>query len=375
MTVTQLSTEEIITRIEDTKPDVLRAAAQAFDACEQDLLQVRGRMNGVIADTHQMWDSTAGRSFGNASGTVLKGLGNVGYTMGYVGRNLRAHADAADKARAALQPYRSNAPGPHPYVQSDAIKQSKVDAIAHEFHESEVRVRKALYSWGEQAPFGIPIPELPPKSEQAWWKDALFGEPPDTAWVTADGEPIAMQNQGAAPYGYDEDGNLVPAHQATYPGIYDPRGILGVTPGGIFKFLNRIPKTTKNPMPVTNGDEFLEMVHNSQGWRPGHRDRHLREFYNLKPNDPIPDWMRTRYDEVIRKAGEQAPRVFNWKLKGKDGPQPTYAILYKDPDTNKWIALQFYQDVKGQKFPLHFANAVEPTAHQWDEMMRAGALP
>jgi uncharacterized protein YukE len=375
MTVTQLSTDEIILRIEATKPDVLRAAAGAFDACEQEVFQARGRMNGVIADTHQMWDSTAGRSFGNASQTVLKGLGNVGYTFGYLGRNLRAHADATDKARSELQPYRSNAPGNHPYVQSDAIKQSKIAAIAHEFHESEVRVRKALWSWGEQAPGAIPVPELPPKPDQPWWKDALFGEPPDTAWVTADGEPIALANQGEAPYGYDEDGNLVPAHQATYPGVYDPRAILGVTPGGIFKFLNRIPKTTKNPLPVTNGDEFLEMVHNSKGWKDGHRDKHLREFYNLKKGEEIPPWMRTRYDEVIKAAGEQSPRVFNWKLKGSEGPQPTYAILYKDPDTKKWIALQFYQDVKGQKYPLHFANAVEPTPYQLDQMLRANALP
>lgn len=375
MTFTQLPTDEIIRRIEVTKPEVLRATAGAFDTCEQELFQVRGQMNGVVADTHQMWDSGAGRSFGSASQTVLKELGTVGYTLGYLGRNLRAHADATDKARAALQPFRSNAPGPHPYVQSDAIKQSKVDAIAYEFHESEVRVRKALFSWGEQAPFGIRVPELPPKAEQSWWQGLLFGEPPDPAWVTKDGDPIGLQHQGEQPYGYDEDGNLVPAHQAAYPGTYDPRAMLGVTPGGIFKFLQRLPQTTKRPMAVTNGDEFLETVHNSQGWRQGHRDRHIREFYNLKRGEEIPDWMRTRYDEVIRSAGEQSPRVFNWWLNGSEGLQPTYAILYRDPDTKKWIALQFYKDVKGQKFPLHFANAVEPTPSQLNRMLQANALP
>jgi hypothetical protein len=117
MSLSQLPIEVIIERIERTWPEDLRSAAKAFETAEDELFQVRGRMNGVILDTHTMWDSGAGRSFTGASEQVVKGPAEVGYTLGYLARQFRAHADATDQTRAELQPFRAPnpVPGTHPY--------------------------------------------------------------------------------------------------------------------------------------------------------------------------------------------------------------------------------------------------------------------
>jgi hypothetical protein len=69
-----LTPEEIAARADATQPDVLRSAARAFDAAAAQFSQVRGRMNGVILDTGQLWDSYAGRRFDSYSQQLMSGL-------------------------------------------------------------------------------------------------------------------------------------------------------------------------------------------------------------------------------------------------------------------------------------------------------------
>lgn len=374
MTLTQLTTQQILLRAERTDPETLRASAKAFETAAEQFGNVRGRMNGVILDTHQMWDSTAGRSFGAHSGTVLRGLGDVGYTLGFFARNLREHAQLAEETRTAIAPYRGKLPA-NPYYAPDIPTQNVLDRIAVVFHESEVKIRKAFFSWGAQAPGKLPIPGLPPPEKQSWWEGLLFGPGAYPTWVTKDGDPWVgpghpyvyppgskeYEEQGE-PYGYDEDGNLVPAWQAAYPDEFYPFQENGG--GAIFRWIARAGRSGRG---VQNADEYMEVVTGSHGWRPGHIERHVREYYNLAPNADVPVWMRDEFTRLVRGAGENSGKVFRWST----GGQPTNTIIYRDPDTKKWIAVQFHQE---GPYAGQFATAFQPTPAQLNAMLRQNAL-
>jgi hypothetical protein len=83
----------------------------------------------------------------------------------------------------------------------------------------------------------------------------------------------------------------------------------------------------------------MEAVTSSHGWRPGHIERHIREYYNLPPGADVPPWMRTEFTRLVRDAGANSGKVFRWST----GDSPTNAIIYRDPTTKKWIAVQFHQ--------------------------------
>jgi hypothetical protein len=390
MSLALLPTEVSIARILATKPGELRVAARAFEAAEDELFAVRGRMNGVIADTHAMWDSIAGRSFATASEEVVGGLGQVGYTLGYLARQLRTHADATDQALAELEPFRTAhpPPGQHPYWQADAIKQSQIDGVAARWHVSETRVRDALWTRGEQAPGGLPVPDLPIRPEPSWFEQ-LFGPGPEWTWLDAEGDPLPQGHDGTGGFGYDEDGNLVPVHRATYPEEHYYLQQLGLPLGAIFRWVARTPGAR---LGVANGDEFIEAVQASKGWRgqvdpdkpeaPAHRWRHIWEFFDLKikpgeklppwakeGDDPLkpPPWAETEYLNTLRRAAESSGKVFHWSTAGS----PTNAILHRDPATQKWLVVQFYRE---GTFAGQYATSFTPTAAQIQAMLQANAL-
>jgi uncharacterized protein YukE len=372
--VSGLSSEQIMLRIERTDPETLRASAKAFDVAAQEFANVRGRMLGVISDTQHLWDSTAGRSFGTHSQEVLRGLGDVGYTLGFLGRNLREHAKIAEDARTALPSLRKGPPD-HPYMPTDVALANVIEGVAKVFHDSELKVKKAFFSWGATAPGKLPLPDLPPPEKQSWWEGLLFGPGPAPTWVTKDGDPwlgpgsvlqyppgSKWEREQGEPYGYDEDGNLVPAWQAAYPDEYYPFQENGG--GAIFRWIARAGRASRG---VQNADEYMEAVTRSNGWRPGHIERHIREYYNLPPGADVPPWMRTEFTRLVRDAGANSGKVFRWST----GDSPTNTIIYRDPNTKKWIAVQFHQT--GPRAG-EFATAFEPTPAQLNAMLRQNAL-
>jgi uncharacterized protein YukE len=373
-----LTSEQIMLRIERTDHEALRASANAFDTAAEAFANVRGRMNGVILDTHQMWDSTAGRSFGVHSQEVLRGLGDVGYTLGFLGRNLRDHAKVVEDAKIALPSLRKGPPE-RPYLTTDIALATIMERLAEVFHDSEIKVKKAFFSWGAQAPGKLPIPGLPPPEKLSWWEGLLFGPGPAPTWVTKDGDPWlgpgsplqyppgseAERAQGE-PYGYDEDGNLVPAWQAAYPDEYYPFQENGG--GAIFRWVLRAGRGARG---AQNADEFMDTVRASHGWRDGHINVHIREYYNLPRGADVPQWMRDEFTRLVRAAGENSGKVFRWDLRGTAGNQATNTIIYRDPNTKKWIAVQFYQN--GPRAG-EFATAFEPTPAQLNAMLRQNAL-
>jgi len=100
-------------------------------------------------------------------------------------------------------------------------------------------------------------------------------------------------------------------------------------------------------------------------------DPHIRDFYNLPKDQPVPQWARDNFVEAVGNAGAKSGKVFNWSLRGQDGPQSTFANLYRDPNTKKWLAVQYYAD--GQRAG-EFASAFEPTTEQIDAMLRQNAV-
>jgi uncharacterized protein YukE len=361
--LTGLTPEQIMLRIERTDPETLRASAKAFDAAAEAFGGVRGRMLGVISDTHRMWNSAAGRAFEAHSEEVLRGLGDVGYTLGFLGRNLREHAAVAESARSAL-PLLRKGPPDHPYMSTDIGIQNIIEGTAKVFHDSELKLKKAFFSWGATAPGKLPIPALPPPEKQSWWESLLFGPGPEPTWVDKDGD--TWHGQGD-PYGYDEDGNLVPVYMAAYPDEWYPYQEAGGG-GAIFRWLLRAGRAARG---VRDADEFMEAVTSSRGWRPGHIERHIREFYNLPEDAEVPQWMRDEFTRLVRSAGENSGKVFRWQLRGETAPQPTNTIIYRDTNTKKWIAVQFYEN--GPRAG-EFATAFEPTPAQLDAMLRQNAL-
>jgi hypothetical protein len=372
--VSKLEIEELVRRVERTNSEQLRTTAKAFEDAYEQFKIIRGQMNGVIVDTINLWDSTAGRAFRTYADELLRGLADVDYTISFLASNLRAHAKVADDVRGELPKYRTDDPD-HPYIQQDFVKAEIIDGLLQHFRDSEVRVRDAFWKWGEHAPGKLPTPQLPPPAEQSWWESLLFGPGPEPSWLTKDGDTWFGEGD---PYGYDEEGNLVPAHRAAYPGEWYKYVQSGVPLGSILKWIARGGKTGGPAYRSADeaADAMMGIVTRSEGWRPTHIDRHIKEFYNLDPNPavPAPQWARDEFVAVMRSAGANSGKVFRWSLPpaaGTNTRQATYAVLTRDPNTKQWLVLQFYQEGAraGQ-----FATAFRPTPSQLNRMLQENAL-
>jgi hypothetical protein len=372
--MSDLPVEEQIRRIQRTRPDQLRASAQVFEDAQEQFRHVRGVMNGVSVDTINMWDSGAGTSFRGYADVLLRGLGDVGYTLGFFARNLREHAKIAEEVQNELPRWKTGVGG-HGYLQKDIALQNIFDGILEHFRTSEVRVRDAFWKWGEAAPGKLPVPQLPPPAEQSWWESLLFGPGPEPSWLTKDGDTWHGDGE---PYGYDEEGNLVPAHRAAYPGEWYKYQQSGLPVGQILKWLARGGRAAGPAFRSADeaADAMMAIVKRSHGWRPEHIDRHIKEFYRLDPDPavPAPQWARDEFVRMMRTAGAESGKVFRWSLPPEAGTnvrQSTYAILHRDPNTKQWLVMQFYQS--GPRAG-EFATAFKPTPSQLTRMLQENAL-
>jgi hypothetical protein len=371
--VSRLEIEELVRRVERTNSDQLRTSAKAFEDAYEQFKIVRGQMNGVVVDTVNLWDSTAGRAFRGYADELLRGLADVDYTLSFLASNLRAHAKVADDVRGELPKYVNTDSAGHPYIQQDFMKAQMIDGLLKHFRDSEVRLRDAFWQRGEQAPGKLPVPQLPPPAEQSWWESFLFGPGPEPSWLTKDGDTWHGQGE---PYGYDEEGNLVPAHRAAYPGEWYRYQQSGVPVGQILKWIARGGRAAGPAFRTADeaADAMMDVVTRSRGWRPEHIDRHIKEFYNLDPSAPTPQWAKDEFVAVMRSAGANSGKVFRWSLPpapGTNTRQATYAIMARDPHTKQWLVLQFYQD--GARAG-EFATAFRPNPSQLNRMLQENAL-
>ena len=67
-------------------------------------------------------------------------------------------------------------------------------------------------------------------------------------------------------------------------------------------------------------------------------DRHVREFYHLKKAAVTEPWQRAEFLRIISAAGAKQGKVFTWRVpSARGGTQATYAVLYNDPGTKRWV--------------------------------------
>ena len=101
-------------------------------------------------------------------------------------------------------------------------------------------------------------------------------------------------------------------------------------------------------------------------------DRHLREFYHLGKAAVTEPWQRAEFLRIISAAGATQGKVFTWRVPStQGGTQATYAVLYNDPGTKRWVVVQFYKEGKRAR---EFATAFMPTEAQKAAMLEEIAI-
>jgi uncharacterized protein YukE len=391
MTATVLLPPEVqegLTRLRTTDSDQLRRAAAALEATARVADTVSAGLDGITAHTQATWHGAAADAFADYESSLRSRLSEVCTGLVRIARALRSHAEAADHARAeaargldlaaTLLPEQLGASAsPWP---SDLQRRTDVLALLHRaastFHSSERTTRAALWAIGERAPYGIPMPELPPPAPQSWWQTALIGPADVQYWTAGNGFQIAVRPDGsgshgvdtsrfdpASPlYGVDEDGNVVPAFMADPSVGRDPDEPLedGSSVGLLLGFVASAVKPARNIAAAT--EDVAALIRRSHGWRPQHMDRHLREFYHLKRGVLPQAWQRADFLRIISEAGATQGKVFSWRVPStQGGTQETYAVLYNEPRTKRWVVVQFYKDGKRAR---EFATAFMPTEAQ-----------
>jgi uncharacterized protein YukE len=395
--------EESLARLRTTDSAQLRRGAAALETTARVADAVSAGLDGVTAQAQTTWHGAAADTFAEYEFSLRHRLSEVSSALAAIARVLRSHAEATDEARvdaargfdlaAALPPDLLGSLGSagSPW-QAEQHQQQRIDALgllhraAATFQTSERATRATLWSVGEQAPYGIPLPVLPPPAPRSGWQTALLGPADVQYWTAANGMRISVEPDGPAPhdvdttrfdptaplYGVDEDGNVVPAFMADPSVGRDPDEPLecGSSVGLLLGFIATGAKSAKNVTAAT--EDMAALIRRSHGWRPEHMDRHLREFYRLKPGAVPEPWQRAEFLRTISAAGAKQGKVFTWRVPyDKGSTQATYAVLYNDPGTKRWVVVQFYKEGKRAR---EFATAFIPTEAQKAAMLEEIAI-
>ncbi len=388
--------DESVTRIRTTDAGTLRRAADALDATSRTASSVSRSLGAGAMPSRTEWRGAAADAFQAYEATVRGRLEAVHTALGVIASALRSHAAVADEvhAEADLGLHLAAALPPAALGSTDSpwtdAQQRRNDILrllhraAGTFQASERAMRAVLWSLGEQAPYGIPLPELPPPAPRSWWQTALIGPADVQYWTAANGLRVAVDAEAAdhpavdtsrfdpaAPlYGADEDGNLVPAFMADPSVGTDELLENGPSVGAMLGFIARGAKAARTVEAATN--DMSALIQRSHGWRPDHMDRHIREFYRLKGGAVPEAWHRADFLRIISAAGARQGKVFTWRVPyDKGGTQATYAVLYNDPGTKRWLVVQFYKEGRRAR---EFATAFIPTEAQQAAMLKEIAI-
>lgn len=369
--------DKVLGHLSNTDGEALVRVAQQFDTAYDRFWAARGRVAGVRADLVEAWDSASGRSIRDFLETVEEGLSQVGATISLVADHLRPHGQLATTTRDDVRQYVLGN-----YTDPFSVPTSEYDGALYSFMLSEQELTTSLWNCGAIAPGGIPLPEPPPRPPGSW-KTFLFGDGYPTGWTWEGGDgpdgfdvdfPFSEFDPDNPFFGYDEWGNRVPAYQAAMPIPMDPPQEAGV--GGILKLLAKAGKgagvTASGARVIAkSADDLAALVRGSYGWRASHIDRHIREWYRLADDAPVPTWMRDEYLRMIVESGTKQGKVFQWSLRGEAGAQPTYSVLRYDQSSGRWLVSQYYSS--GSRIG-EFATAFQPTARQLARMLQQSAI-
>ena len=313
---------ESVTRIRTTDAGTLRRAAAALDATARTAGSVSRSLGGAQPSRAE-WRGPAADAFQAYEATVRGRLEAVHTALEVIASALRSHAAAADDAHAeadrglhlaaALPPVELGSTD-SPWTDAQQ-RRNDVLRLLHQaaatFQASERATRAALWSLGEQAPYGIPLPELPPPAPRSWWQTALIGPADVQYWTAANGLRVNVDDDAAdhpgvdtsrfdpaAPlYGVDEDGKLVPAFMADPSVGTDELLENGPSVGAMLGFIARGAKAARTVEAATS--DMSALIQRSHGWRPDHMDRHIREFYHSRAASFPKPWQRAEFLRII----------------------------------------------------------------------------
>lgn len=373
--------EIVISRLNHADGDGLIRAANGMDTAYDRFWSARGRVAGVRTDLVEQWDSASGQTMLGHLETVEDALSEVGAALSIMSEKLRAHGRVINSSRDEVRDLVVRG-----YQDPLAVSGSDLEVPLQAFLDSEKELTEALWTHGALAPGGIPLPEPPPRPPGTW-KTFLFGDgyPAGWYWLGADGDYPDSDDYSFGDdvdpglfdpdnplYGYDEWGNLVPAYQAGMP---VPMEIQEASVGsGLLKLLGKAAKgagaTSSGARAIgQNADDLAALVRGSYGWRPGHIDRHIREWYRLADDAPVQPWMKDEFLEMVVTAGTRQGKVFQWSLRGESGAQPTYSVLRHH--NGRWMVSQYYAN--GSRAG-EFATAFAVEGRQLARMLQQAAI-
>lgn len=377
---------KVAERVKNTDGDKLIRAANRMDTAYDEFWKARGRLRGVKSDSYGFWDSASGRSFRAHAETVEEAVGEVSGALTLMSTKLRAHGELANSTSDALGRLARATYRGEPMSGSD----SDVEGMLQTFLDSEQELTGDLWSYGALAPGGIPLPQPPPRPPGNW-KTFLFGDsyPGGWYWMGANGQPSGGHSylgdyEGPDEfdpdnpiYGYDEWGNLVPAYQAGMPVPMEVQEanvagplirLLGKIAGKGARAAGRAAPSGARAI-SSSPDDLANLIRGSYGWRPSHIDRHIREWYRLADDAPVPPWMKDEFLDMVVTAGTRQGKVFQWSLRGQSGTQPTYSVLRYH--NGRWMVSQYYAN--GARAG-EFATAFEVQGRQLARMLQQAGI-
>lgn len=341
---------ELLSRIAATDTDQLKAGAATLERAADHCQQLTGRMRGIRAGVPDSWTHGGVEAFLKYSSELIYNLAESANAIRTMAGHLREHATAAEEARgyavaagglAAAQKYSPHPNGESWDYQTDAIER---------FHSSEQRVRQALWKFGEIAPGRIPLPQSVPLPKLTdFWSKIDPPEIGDQYWMDKDLDPhpaTDVYDERHKLYGYDEDGNLVPAFMADPMRQQYVEG--GIPIRGILQLLRIGGRTFETVEELSS--VLKSEVRASPGFRDAHIDKHIREFYyrGKKPLDELPKSelpevtpaQREEFLDFITQAMMRSEKVHAYRT----GDTQTDAVLFHIRDRNQWLLVQFRRD-------------------------------
>jgi len=311
--------EALVHRLRTLDTATLERTATTMDAAGQSLSDARRTIHGVVTNTQEVWSSRDREEWVHLLAACSAKLVAAERAVGEMAASLRQIKLESEQARTELAVFDRlaadaymGAPG-SPDV--DIARYAR--AAADIYHAAECRVRLKLWDVGDTAPVGeapVPPPPLTPRASR--WQSLLFGPSGFYEW---------SKGPEGRPMGLDEDGRDVPAHRGR-PEFIEIKQL------GIGGLLRRVPKVGRRMKigPRASLKEltkaFADDIATSRGWRPDHIRRHIREWYHLHKDAPVPGWMETEFLQKVARATASSGKVIPARLAGK----PTYAVLHFD---------------------------------------------
>lgn len=354
--------EELVARIQAIDTGALTEVAGALETGARQVEFTCLRMRGIANDVYgqEQWAGAAGSAWYDHLYQGASTLSQAEYALREMAGILRELVGEAERAKATLRqvgPLAAELYKNPTNLTAKARAEQLIESACNAYHSAEKRLRDRLWRLGDSANVGDPpLPPAPLQPKPSWW-EWLLGLYPEVMW--------SFWPKDGKPYGVNEDGELVPAHW----GMPIPMEVQEMGIGGLLRVIPRLARRVKVTPGMTADDiakQLADDIAGSYGWRPGHIDRHIREWYGLGKDEPVPAWMKAEFLHKVSTAAARSGKVIPSRLGGQD----MHAVLHYDQATKRYLAVYYHAS---GKYAGEFATAFRPTPAQVDELLRRGA--